>query len=97
MSMEALWAFREQTSSDPALGDEVRAELAKPGNCDLAAVARRHGFDVTNEEIQQGWAEVRDGELTPFELDLVSAGWGGVSTANSGAVQVSICTPPTHI
>ena len=85
MSMEAVWAFRERVSADAALGNEVKAELAKKDG-DLAAVARRHGFDVTKDELEQGWATACNGELTPFELEIVSAGAGSNQGKNYGAI-----------
>ena len=49
-------------------------------------MARRHGFDVTDAEIEQGWDEASGGELTPFELELVSAGASGGGADNSRCV-----------
>lgn len=73
--MEAVWAFRKKADSDAVLGSEIQAAM-KSNFClaTVAQVARRNGFDVTDDEIFQGWAEVGNGELTPLELELVSAG-----------------------
>ncbi len=87
MSMEAVWAFRKKAESDAALGGEIQAAM-KSNFClaTVAEVARRHGFEVKDEEIVQGWAEIGSGELTPLELELVSAG-GDDATDNSRCIQ----------
>ena len=70
--------FRAKADADAAIAGEIRAELAKGnGMAGVAAVAQRRGFAVTTEEIEQGWAEVNNGELTSLELELVSAGDSG--------------------
>jgi predicted ribosomally synthesized peptide with nif11-like leader len=72
--MEAVWAFRERVNSDAALGNEVKTVWESKG--DIAALARRHGFDLTDDELEQGWELAQQGELSPLELELVSGGMG---------------------
>jgi predicted ribosomally synthesized peptide with nif11-like leader len=72
MSMEAVWAYRERVNSDAALASEVKTICERGG--DLVALARRHGFEFTEDELRQAWAAALDGELSPFELELVSGG-----------------------
>ena len=81
MSMEAVQEFRERVNSDEALANEVRDMVNSGG--DIGALAQRHGFDLTSAELQQGWGAVQEGELTPFELELVSGGNLRENKANS--------------
>jgi hypothetical protein len=89
--MEAVWAFRKKAELDAALGDEIQAAMKSSFSlATVAAVARRNGFNVTDEEIVKGWEQASCGELTALELELVSAGSIAStsnynSTVNSGS------------
>jgi predicted ribosomally synthesized peptide with nif11-like leader len=84
MSMEAFRAFRERANSDAALAGEVKAVWDSNG--DMAALARRHGFDVTHEELAEGWELAQEGELSPIELELVSGGMASEGQQNKNAI-----------
>jgi hypothetical protein len=89
--MEAVKEFRAKADADAAIAGEIRTELAENGGlAGVAAVARRNGFNVTDEEIVKGWEQASCGELTALELELVSAGSIAStspynSTVNSGS------------
>ena len=94
MSIEAVWAFREQSKSNRSLLIEISEGINNHPEDELAGVgivARRNGFDLTDEELQQGWGKVfggeLTGELTDLELQLVSAGAGSPG----------ICKGPTSV
>jgi predicted ribosomally synthesized peptide with nif11-like leader len=75
MSQQVISDFRAAVEADRELQNDVRAELAKGDGADLAALGRRHGFEFTTEEFNEAWAASRsEGELTRFEMEMVSAG-----------------------
>jgi predicted ribosomally synthesized peptide with nif11-like leader len=75
MSKQALSDFRGAVESSRELQNEVRAELAKGDSADFAALGRQHGFEFTAEEFNEGYSAGRShGELTPFEMEMVSGG-----------------------
>ena len=42
----------------------------------VSEIAAKHGFTFTSEEGEQAWETAQDNELSDFELDMVSGGWG---------------------
>jgi predicted ribosomally synthesized peptide with nif11-like leader len=75
MSKQAISDFRGAVESSRELQNDVRAELAKGDGADFVALGRRHGFAFTTEEFNEAYAARRsEGELTPFEMEMISAG-----------------------
>jgi predicted ribosomally synthesized peptide with nif11-like leader len=84
MSTQALQAFRGEVSNSEQLQAAVRACAMDLGA--IAALGRKHGFDFTSDEIQSTFS-ASGGELSDFELEMVSAGTAidcGTSTSTHG-------------
>lgn len=73
MSKEAVLEFREVVNRDDELKSEIRAAVASEGGLDVIAIAARHGFEFTAEELSAVAGGVAD-ELTEFELEMVAGG-----------------------
>lgn len=75
MAKESAVAFREFLKSHPAVEQEARGLILTQGQVHITEFARNHGFEFTEAEGQEAWDEVSaDGELTDFELEMVSGG-----------------------
>ncbi len=72
MSKQHVHDFRMAITADPALADQVRQVIeAGGGSAGLIALARSRGFEFTQDESVEAFA---DCELTEVELDLVAGG-----------------------
>lgn len=70
MSIEAVVKFRSQVDESESLQESIRDQIAE-GNLNLINIGKDHGFEFTEGELK----EVTDkGELSDFELELVSGG-----------------------
>ena len=76
MSIESAKAFREYVQNNPHVEAEIRNTFLKEGSVDNSAIAKRYGYDFTVDEGNAAWAEVAEagGELSDFELEMVSGG-----------------------
>jgi hypothetical protein len=75
MSKQVISDFRTAVEASRELQNEVRAELARGDDADFATLGQRHGFAFTTEEFNEAYAASRsEGELTRFEMEMVSAG-----------------------
>ena len=74
MAIEAVWKFRDYVNENAAVAAELKQELGKGASADLPAFAARHGFEVTADELERGWAEIQNGELSDIEMELVAGG-----------------------
>ena len=86
MNDQDIQNFRTRVSQDPAL--QAQFFDAWQDSCGaLASLARQNGFDATTDGVLAAITKVSDsGELTDFELELVSGG---------GGVPCKAETPPT--
>ena len=75
MSKDAVLSFREALNGSSEMQDKIRANPA----LNLVSFAAEAGFEFTADELAQVADEV-GGELTDFELEVVS---GGTSTTYS--------------
>lgn len=78
MSKEAVLAFRDKMTEDEELQELIQTGL-QDGNLNLVLMGKTHGFDFTAAELDDVWNSLQggEGELTDFELEVVSG--GGVS------------------
>jgi hypothetical protein len=69
--------LRGEASQSLSFSFSQRQEKVKAG-ADLVALGKEAGFEFTQEEQETGWEELQqsDEELTAFELDVVSGGYG---------------------
>lgn len=75
MSKDSAIAYREYVKAHPELEAEMRDILAKIGVVDNVEFAKKYGFEFTETEAYEAWdAVTEDGELSDFELEMVSAG-----------------------
>ena len=67
---ETLTNFRQAVADSTDLQEKVR------GGADLVALGKENGYDLTREELNEGWKQLQESEegLTEFELDVVSGG-----------------------
>ena len=75
MSLDQANAFRDHVSQTEDVQKEIRSALMTE-SAKVSEIASRHGFTFTSEEGQQAWESAQDNELSDFELDMVSGGWG---------------------
>ena len=75
MSLDQANAFRDYVSHNEDVQKEIRSALMTE-SAKVSEIASRHGFTFTSEEGQQAWESAQDNELSDFELDMVSGGWG---------------------
>ena len=75
MSLDQANAFRDHVSQNEDVQKEIRSALMTE-SAKVSEIASRHGFTFTSEEGQQAWESAQDNELSDFELDMVSGGWG---------------------
>ncbi|MES2495436.1 MAG: Nif11-like leader peptide family RiPP precursor [Pseudomonadota bacterium] len=74
MINQSVEKFRELVSEDSSLQPAFLEAFAK-GPAALAQLAKQHGFDVSPAEVDAALAEISEnGELSDFELELVSGG-----------------------
>jgi predicted ribosomally synthesized peptide with nif11-like leader len=74
MSLESARAFRQAVSESPELQERVRDILSQKV-WNLLALAREYGYDITPDEGDAVFREeIVEGELSDFELEMVSAG-----------------------
>ena len=70
MSIENIRAFREAANSSEKLQQRILA------GDDLVALARSEGYEFSQKELQRYDELESDGELSEFELEIVSGGEG---------------------
>ena len=68
MSIENIRAFREAANSSEKLQQRILA------GDDLVALARSEGYEFSHQELQRYDELESDGELSEFELEIVSGG-----------------------
>ncbi len=74
MSRQTIEGFRERINSDSALMERAKAAFYK-GLPAVVALGAEYGYSFTEVEAEEAVAEYsQDGELSDFELELVSAG-----------------------
>lgn len=75
MAKESAVEFRAFLKSHPDVEQEARELVGTQGYVHITDFARKHGYEFTEAEGQEAWDEVSaDGELTDFELEMVSGG-----------------------
>ena len=75
MFLEQADAFRDYVSQNEDVQKEIRSALMTE-SAKVSEIASKHGFSFTSEEGEQAWDAGQDNELSDFELDMVSGGWG---------------------
>ena len=75
MSLDQANAFRDYVSANEEVQREIRSALMTE-SAKVSEIAAKHGFSFTSEEGQEAWDAAQDNELSDFELDMVSGGWG---------------------
>ena len=67
---ETLTNFRQAVADSTDLQEKVR------GGADLVALGKENGYEFTQEELNDGWKQLKESEeaLTEFEINLVSGG-----------------------
>ena len=79
MGTSATEAFRAKINASEELQDTIRARLGA-GTLDLVALGKEQGFDFTQDEAKALIDQLEEeGELSEFELEVVS---GGGSSSN---------------
>jgi len=74
MSVESIEKFRERINDDSALQEEFLTAFQE-GPAALVALAKANGFEFTEAEADAAIEELsQGGELSDFELELVSGG-----------------------
>ena len=74
MSIEQANAFRTFVNENETVQEKIREGLVKDPSFSLVEVAAEHGYAFTSEEAQTAWDEAQTGELSEFELEIVSGG-----------------------
>ena len=74
MAIESVWKLRDYVNENAVVAADLKQELGKGASADLPAFAARHGFEVTADELERGWAEIQNGDLSDVELELVAGG-----------------------
>lgn len=70
MSMDAAKKFRAHVDANEELQDSIRDQMSE-GSLNLINIGKEHGFEFSDAELK----EITDqGELSDFELELVSGG-----------------------
>jgi len=83
MSIAALEAFRKQINTDDELKQKATVAL-NSSVADVVALGAQYKHHFTEEEANEFLAGViHDGELSDYELELVSAGTGCPSVASA--------------
>jgi len=72
MSISDAEAFLERAESDKELAASL--ETVKDDPPAVLAMARKAGYDVTRDEVQQALMDRYGAELTPEQLDKIAAG-----------------------
>ena len=75
MSIEQANAFRTFVNENETVQEKIREGLVKDESFSLVELAAEHGYAFTREEAQTAWDEAQTGELSDFELEVVSGGW----------------------
>jgi len=74
MAVDSVQTFRERVSEDSSL-QAAFLEAFQQGPAALVALAKAQGLDFTEAEAEAAIAEIsQNGELSDFELELVSGG-----------------------
>ena len=93
MNNQDIQAFRTLVNDD----DGLRAKFFdayEHGPGALAAMAKQHGFEVSEEQVVAALESVEaDGELTDVELELVS---GGGKSSQEVPMQVTYTRPDSE-
>lgn len=89
MSKEAVRLFRDKIGQDEQLQSILRVAFeTMDDQLNLVDLAREYGFEFTEEEGLAALQEAREGgELSDFELELVTAG-GPVNCGGDGSKQM---------
>jgi len=83
MSLAAVEAFRKQINTDDELKQKATVAL-NSSLADVVALGAEYGHSFTEAEANEFLAGVtQDGELSDYELELVSAGTGCPSVASA--------------
>ena len=75
MSLDQANAFRDYVSQNEDVQKEIRSALMTE-SAKVSEIAAKHGFTFTSEEAEQAWETAQENELSDFELDMVSGGFG---------------------
>ena len=75
MSIEQANAFRTFVNENESVQDQIReAASAKDESFSLISLAAEQGYSFTAEEASSAWEPGQVGELSDFELEMVSGG-----------------------
>ena len=75
MSLGQANAFRDYVAQNDEVQKEIRSALMTE-SATVSEIAAKHGFTCTSEEGEQAWETAQENELSDFELDMVSDGFG---------------------
>ena len=74
MNKSNVSAFRAKVNDSEELQATIR-DQARAGTLNLVALGKEHGFDFTQDEVRELVEQLEgEGELSEFELELVSGG-----------------------
>jgi len=74
MSIEQAQAFKDLTAQNEAIQEEILSLGGLPTGAYLSELGRRHSYEFTAEESDAAWETAQQGELSEFELEMVSGG-----------------------
>ena len=73
MSIDQANAFRTFVNENESVQEQIKG-AASDESFSLVALAAEHGYTFTSEEAQSAWDAAQGGELSDFELEVVSGG-----------------------
>ena len=73
MSIDQANAFRTFVNENESVQEQIKG-AASDESFSLVALAAEHGYTFTSEEAQSAWDAAQGGELSEFELEVVSGG-----------------------
>ena len=74
MSIDQANAFRTFVNENESVQEQIKGAGSEE-SFSLVALAAEHGYTFTAEEAQSAWDAAQEGELSDFELEVVSGGW----------------------
>ena len=74
MSIDQANAFRTFVNENESVQEQIKG-AASDDSFSLVALAAEHGYTFTAEDAQSAWDAAQEGELSDFELEVVSGGY----------------------
>ena len=88
MSIDQANAFRKFVNENESVQEQIQA-VSTAGTLNLSELAAEHGYTFTSEEAQSAWDAAQGGELSDFELEVVSGGGADMDNGHGGQRQDS--------